>query len=110
MPQFKGSPEEWHQFATDIATEPAGLEGGYGVRPHDPSTSPAPVPEPTPVPVGVTVVHVKRDAFGAVVEKTTIEGPERASSNFGPLLVIVAVVAFTWVLHRLLRPLLQRSP
>ncbi len=109
MPQFKGSPEEWHEFATGIATDPGPDESGYGVRPHDPSTSPAPVPEPTPVPVGVTVVNVQRDGLGQVMQKTTVEGPARVSPNFGLLVVLLVVVGFTWLLHRLLRPLLRRA-
>lgn len=103
MPQqFSGSSEEWHDFATGIATDPGPREPGYGVRPYDPASRPAPVPEPTPVPPGVRVVTIQRDGYGDVVKHVTVESAQQpaAGVNLGLLFVLGGVVFVTWLLHR----------
>jgi hypothetical protein len=96
---------DWQGYVNEMLREPVSDPEGYGVAPHHPAPGVAPTPEPTPVPVGTTVVSIRRDSMGSIVEKTTVEGVQPTTSPFGWLLLATLVaVGLGWLLHRVMSP------
>ena len=81
---------DWNEYVDSLVERPP-QEYGYGLGPHVPRAATAPTPEPTPLPAGTTVVKIERDGLGAVVSKTTSEGPPHPGSGV-PLAVGAGVM------------------